>query len=119
MQAALRNEPLEVHGDGLQSRDFTYIDNVVDANILSCTTPGVGGRVYNIACGERHSLLDIAEIVGRFVGRELPRRHTEPRRGDVRHTLASIDAVRRDLNYEPGVAFEEGLRRTFEALKKS
>jgi UDP-glucose 4-epimerase len=118
MHAALRNEPLEVHGDGQQSRDFTYIDNVVSANILSCTTPGVGGRVFNVACGERHSLLEIADVVGRFVGRELPRRHTEPRRGDVRHTLASIELAQRLLDYRPSVGFEEGLRLTFAALKK-
>jgi UDP-glucose 4-epimerase len=119
MQAALRNEPLEVHGDGQQSRDFTYIDNVVDVNVLACTTAGIGGSVYNVACGERHSLLEIADIIGRFVGRELPRRHTEPRRGDVRHTLASIDLVQRQLCYQPAVGFEEGLRRTFEALKQN
>jgi nucleoside-diphosphate-sugar epimerase len=119
MQAALGNEPLEVHGDGQQSRDFTYIDNVVDANILACTTPGVGGGVYNVACGERHSLLEIADIIGSFAGRQLPRRHTEPRRGDVRHTLASIDLARQQLGYNPAVGFEEGLRRTFEAMKRN
>jgi UDP-glucose 4-epimerase len=119
MQAALRNEPLEVHGDGEQSRDFTYIDNVVQANILSCKAPGVGGEAFNIACGERHSLLEIADIVGRFVGRELPRRHTETRRGDVRHTLASIDKARKLLGFDPGVGFEDGLRRTFDALRQS
>jgi nucleoside-diphosphate-sugar epimerase len=119
MQAALRNEPLEVHGDGEQSRDFTYIDSVVEANRLSCTQPNVGGGVYNIACGERHSLLDIARIVGKFVGRELPRKHTAPRRGDVRHTLASIDRARKELGFNPNIPFEDGLRRTFDALRAS
>jgi len=118
MQAALRGAPLEVHGDGEQSRDFTYIDHVVQANMRSCVTPGVGGQVFNIACGERHSLLEIADLIGRFVGRELPRRHTAPRRGDVRHTLASVARAERLLNLRPAVGFEEGLRRTFEALKK-
>jgi UDP-glucose 4-epimerase len=117
MNAALRSEPLEVHGDGEQSRDFTYIDSVVEANRLSCTQPNIGGAVFNIACGERNSLLDIAKIIGTFVGRELPRRHTAPRRGDVRHTLASIDRARRDLGFAPKITFEEGLRRTFDALK--
>lgn len=117
MQAALRNEPLEVHGDGEQSRDFTYIDSVVEANRLSCTQPNIGGAVFNIACGERHSLLDIARIVGKFVGRDLPRNHVASRRGDVRHTLASIDRARKDLGFNPNIPFEDGLRNTFEALK--
>ena len=117
MRAALDGEPLEVHGDGEQSRDFTYIDNVVQANRKACTTPGVGGEVYNVACGERHSLLEIAQITGRLIGRELPCRHVGSRRGDVRHTLASIDKISRQLDYRPEVGFEEGLRRTFEALR--
>jgi UDP-glucose 4-epimerase len=119
MRAALRGEPLEVHGDGEQSRDFTYIDNVVQANRLACTRPGVGGAVFNIACGERHSLLEIAALVGQFVGRELPRRHVAPRRGDVRHTLASIEKAERQLGYRPAVGFADGLRRTFDALRAS
>ena len=117
MRSALDGEALEVHGDGEQSRDFTYIDNVVQANRKACTTPGVGGEVYNVACGERHSLLEIAQIIGRLIGRELPRRHVGSRRGDVRHTLASIDKIRQQLDYRPEVGFEEGLRRTFEALR--
>jgi UDP-N-acetylglucosamine/UDP-N-acetyl-alpha-D-glucosaminouronate 4-epimerase len=117
MRAALRGEPLEVHGDGEQSRDFTYIDNVVQANLLSCTTPGVGGEVFNVACGERHSLLEIAALIGKFVGHELPRRHVASRRGDVRHTLASIEQIQKRLGYRPEVGFEDGLRRTFDALR--
>ncbi len=117
MRAALRGEPLEIHGDGEQSRDFTYIDNVVQANRLSCTTPGVGGEVFNVACGERHSLLEIADIVERFMGHAVARRHVGTRRGDVRHTLASIDHIRAKLHYDPAVGFEDGMRRTFDALR--
>jgi len=117
MRAALCGEPLEIHGDGEQSRDFSYIDNVVQANRLACVTPGVSGEVFNVACGERHSLLEIATIIAHFVGRELPRRHVSPRRGDVRHTLASIERAQQKLKYRPAVGFEEGLRRTFEALR--
>jgi nucleoside-diphosphate-sugar epimerase len=119
MHAALRGEPIEVHGDGEQSRDFTHIDNVVQANILSCSMPGVGGEAFNIACGERHSLLEIAGIIGGFVGRELERRHVSPRAGDVRHTLADITKAQRLLGFRTLVGFEDGLRRTFDWLKAS
>ncbi len=117
MRAALRGEPLEIHGDGEQSRDFTYIDNVVDANLLACKTPGVAGEVFNVACGERHSLLEIAAIIEGLVGRKLVRNHVAARKGDVRHTLASIERISEKMSYRPAVGFEEGLRRTFEALK--
>lgn len=119
MRAALDGKPLEVHGDGEQSRDFTHIDNVVQANLLSCSVPGVGGEVFNVACGERHSLLEIASLVEKFVGHPVERRHVGSRRGDVRHTLASIDKAQRLLGYRPTVGFEDGLRLTFEALRAS
>lgn len=117
LRAAFRGEPLEIHGDGEQSRDFTYIDNVVLANRLSLTTPGVGGEVFNVACGDRHSLLEIAELIGRFHGRELARNHIAPRRGDVRHTQAAVDRITTKLDYRPPVGFEEGMRRTYEWFK--
>jgi len=114
MRSAVKGEPLEVHGDGEQSRDFTYIDNVVQANRLCLTTPGLSGEVFNVACNERHSLLDIAHSLGRMLGRELPRRHVEPRRGDVRHTQASIDRIQAKTAFRPTVGFEDGMRRTFD-----
>jgi UDP-glucose 4-epimerase len=114
MRAALAGEPVEIHGDGEQSRDFTYIDNVVLANRLSLTTPGVGGEVFNVACNERHSLLDIVAGLERLLGREIRRRHVAPRRGDVRHTQASIERITDKLDFRPCVGFDEGLRRTLE-----
>ena len=117
MRAALHNEPLEIHGDGEQSRDFTYIDNVVQANRLALTTPGVGGEVFNVACNERHSLLDIVGVLERLVGRSLARMHVDPRRGDVRHTQAAIDRIRAKLDFRPSVGFEDGMRRTWEWFK--
>jgi len=118
MRAALRNEPIIVHGDGEQSRDFTYIDNVVQANLLACTTPGVGGEVFNIACNSRHSVLEIALTVEKLIGRKVTIEHTPPRSGDVRHTQASIDKAERLLHYHPTVGFEDGMRRTFEVLRR-
>ena len=117
MRAALNDEPVIVHGDGEQSRDFTYIDNVVQANLLACTTPGVGGEVFNIACNSRHSVLEIALTVQKLLGRKLTIEHTAARAGDVRHTQASIDKAARLLNYHPTVGFEDGMRRTFEHLR--
>ncbi|HVO23172.1 MAG TPA: SDR family oxidoreductase [Candidatus Margulisiibacteriota bacterium] len=117
IRAALNSEPLIVHGDGEQSRDFTYIDNVVQANLLACTTPGIGGEVFNVACNSRHSVLEIALTVQTLLGRKLTIEHTPARAGDVRHTQASIDKAVRLLNYHPTVGFEDGMRRTFESLR--
>jgi UDP-glucose 4-epimerase len=117
MAAALQGTPLEIHGDGEQSRDFTYIDNVVQANRLALTTPGVGGEVFNVACNERHSLLDIVASLERLIGRPLTRQHVAPRRGDVRHTQASIERIQRRLDFRPSVGFDDGMRRTWEWFK--
>jgi UDP-glucose 4-epimerase len=114
LEQGLRREPLEVHGDGLQSRDFTYIDNVVLGNQLAMDAPGVSGEVFNVACGSQHSLLAIAEAIGAFLGRPLERRHVASRAGDVRHTKADITKAQRLLGYEPTVQFEEGMQRTCE-----
>jgi UDP-glucose 4-epimerase len=114
LDQALKHEPLEVHGDGLQSRDFTYIDNVVQGNLRAMETPGVSGEVFNIACNTRHTLLDVAEQIGRFLGRTLERRHVAPRAGDVRHTLADITKAERLLGYAPTVDFADGMQRTCE-----
>ena len=105
---------LQVHGDGTQSRDFTYIDNVVAANVLAARADAaaVSGKSYNVGCGSRHSLLDIIALLERMLGRPLARTHQPLRAGDVPHTLADIGRARRDFGYEPLVAFEQGLERT-------
>jgi UDP-glucose 4-epimerase len=117
IQWALAGEPLEVHSDGTQSRDFTYIDNVVEANLLAARAPQAAGEVFNVGCGERISLLAIIEILERSVGHALRRRHTPARPGDVAHTLADIGKAKRLLAYQPLVSFEEGLRRTIEYFR--
>jgi UDP-glucose 4-epimerase len=109
---ALRGEPLQIHGDGEQSRDFTYVDNVVQANLLAGRVDGVGGEVFNVGCGARISLLDIAARLESSLGRRLERRHGPARPGDVRHTLADIDKAKRLLGYSPLVGFDEGFRQT-------
>jgi UDP-glucose 4-epimerase len=114
LEQGLNHEPLEVHGDGLQSRDFTYIDNVVLGNLLSMDVPGVSGEVFNVACGSQHTLIAIAEAIGGFLGRPLERRHVASRAGDVRHTKADISKAERLLGYRPTVHFDEGMQRTCE-----
>ena len=116
--AALLDEPVTIHGDGLQSRDFTYIDNVVQANLLAAKAPGVAGEVFNIAMGQTHTLIDLLGEIERIAGVEVERIHTDGRLGDVRMSLADITKARERLGYEPTVAFREGLERTFEALSQ-
>ena len=115
---ALRGEPLEVHGSGEQSRDFTYIDNVVEANVLAARAPAASGEAFNVGCGERVSLLQIIDRLEKLLGRTVQRRHTPSRAGDVPHTLADIGKAKRLMGYMALVDFDEGLRRTVEFFKK-
>jgi UDP-glucose 4-epimerase len=112
--AYLRGEPPIVFGDGTQSRDFAFVDNVVQANLRACTAPKAPGRIFNIACGERTTLLELLGLLaGHFGGRIEPR--FEARRpGDVKHSLADISLARDLLGYEPEILFAEGLSRTIE-----
>jgi nucleoside-diphosphate-sugar epimerase len=116
---ALKGTPLEVHGDGTQSRDFTYIDNVVEANCLAAEAPDAAGLAFNVGCGERVSLLEIAARLEELIGRPVARRHTPARPGDVPHTLADIARAKRLLGYTPLVPFDEGLRRTLDYFRRS
>jgi nucleoside-diphosphate-sugar epimerase len=101
-----------IHGDGLQSRDFTYIENVVAANILACTAPKAAGEVINAACGERTTVLQMAQYIAEIIGAKIEPEHTPSRPGDVKHSLADISKARRLLGYEPTVNVREGLERT-------
>jgi UDP-N-acetylglucosamine/UDP-N-acetyl-alpha-D-glucosaminouronate 4-epimerase len=114
---ALRGAPLQVHGDGRQSRDFTFIDNVVDANLLAARAPKAAGEAFNVGCGDRVSLLDIIARLEKLLRRPLEREHAPSRAGDVPHTLADVGKAERLLGYVPSVAFDEGLRRTVEYFK--
>ena len=111
---ALRGEPPTIFGDGEQSRDFTYVENVVDANVLAMDAPGVAGRVYNIACGDRITLNQLVETIGRVVGRTITTNHEPARPGDVRHSMADVRRARSELSYEVGIGLDEGLARTVE-----
>ena len=115
---ALEGTPLEVHGDGTQSRDFTYIDNVVDANCLAAEAPAAAGLAFNVGCGERVSLLQIVARLEELIGHPVTRRHTPARLGDVPHTLADIERAKDLLGYTPRVSFDEGLRRTLDYFRR-
>jgi len=115
--AALEGRRPTVFGDGEQSRDFTYIDNVVAANLLALTAPDVAGEAFNIACGERYTLNRLLAVVGEAVGRPIEADYHPPRQGDVLHSQAGIDKARRLLGFEPGIGFVEGVRATVDALR--
>ena len=112
--ALLEGKQPVVYGDGLQSRDFTYVENVVSANMLAAEADGVAGRAFNIACGGRYTLLDLLGQLKETLGSEIEPIHEPARAGDVRDSQASIDAAEEALGYRVSVGFEEGLRRTVE-----
>ena len=117
--AALKNEKPTVFGDGEQTRDFCFIENVVRANIQAATTPKkLRGEVVNIACAERISLNQLLGIIGDEVGHKVEAIHGPARAGDVRDSLASIDAARELFGYEPKVKVREGLKKTIAAMRR-
>ncbi len=116
--AYIRGEAPTVHGDGTQSRDFCYIDNVVQANLKACKAPGAPGRIFNIACGERVDLLGVLDMLAEIFGRRIEPSFDAGRAGDVKHSLADISLAREHLGYDPTVLFAEGLARTVEWYKE-
>ncbi len=111
--AALAGRPATIYGDGEQSRDFTFIENVVAANWLAASAgDGVSGQVLNIACGARTSLLELVRMIGAAAGANVTPRHEPPRPGDIRHSLAGVEKARDVLGFTPQIGLEEGLART-------
>lgn len=110
----LAGETPTIHGDGEQSRDFTYIDNVVEGNILAATAPAseVAGKCMNLATGQRISLNQTVDLLRKITGYSGKVNYGPDRAGDIKHSLADITLARRHLKYEPFVDFEEGLKRT-------
>jgi UDP-glucose 4-epimerase len=114
--SALAGEALVINGDGKQTRDFCYIDNVVHANLLAATTSKkLKGEVVNISCGERITLLELADAIAAESGKDCKRVHGPPRVGDVRDSLGDISRAKDVIGYEPKVLWREGLKRTIEA----
>lgn len=118
-EALLNNKSPVINGDGSHSRDFTYIDNAVNANILALftTSPAAVNQVYNIACGEQISLLQLFDGLNKEAGTKIQPIFGPERKGDVKHSLADISKARQLIEYEPGVTVEEGLKKTFNWYK--
>jgi nucleoside-diphosphate-sugar epimerase len=114
--AVAEGRPITIHGDGGQSRDFTYVANVVDATMLAAEAAEANGRIFNVAAGSPGSVNDVADTIGRILGKPVEKEFQPPRPGDIRDSWADITAARDVLGFEPTVGLEEGLRRTIEAL---
>jgi UDP-glucose 4-epimerase len=112
--AMLQGKQPIVYGDGHQSRDFTFVENVVAANLLAGNAAGVSGRVLNVAAGGKISLLELIATLNKLLKLNVEPRHEPARVGDVRESMADITLARKLLNYEPRVSFEEGLRRSID-----
>ena len=110
---ALAGEPPTVFGDGEQCRDFVYVQNVVQANLLAGRVPGAAGRCYNIGCGQRTTLNELLRMLGRLSGKEMSPRYAPARSGDIRESLADISRAQRELGYQPEICVEAGLAGLF------
>jgi len=112
--AALAGKPVTIYGDGEQSRDFTYVDNVVAANLMACEKDEIGGMVMNIACNERITLNQVVSYLRQILNKEIQVQYLPPRIGDIRHSYADITLASNRLGYQPTVYFADGLRKTIE-----
>jgi nucleoside-diphosphate-sugar epimerase len=108
-----------INGDGEQSRDFTYVKNVVSANLLSCTAPGVGGQVFNVACGDRITVNSMLQQINQITKKDIQPIYGPPRSGDIKHSQADVSRAKKLLGYEPKVSFQEGLHHTIEWYREN
>jgi nucleoside-diphosphate-sugar epimerase len=109
--AILKGQQPTVYGDGEQSRDFTYVDNVVEANLLAASAKKTSGQVLNIACGQAVTVNETIDIINELLGRDIKPIYTDPRPGDVKHSLADITLAKKTIRYKPKVSFRDGLQK--------
>jgi nucleoside-diphosphate-sugar epimerase len=114
----LHDQPPPIFGTGKQSRDFTYIENVISANILSATTPGIKHEVFNVANGKDNTVLELVSALNHIIGKNIQPKLLPVRAGDVFRTSADITKIQQKIKYQPIVSFEEGLKHTVEYFKK-
>ena len=119
MLAAIEGQPPVVYGDGEQSRDFTYVENIVDETLRACEAPGASGLVFNGGTGARVTLNQVLKMLEQISGKTIKPRYEAPRNGDIRDSQADVSLARGVLGYQPRVLFEEGLKRTWEWYKKA
>ena len=117
VERALKGEAPTVFGDGMQSRDFVFVADVVQANVQAATVSGVSGRAYNVGRGAKTTLNELLATIGRIVGRDMTPTYAAPRAGDIKESLADISLARAELGYAPSVDVEEGLRRLVEFVR--
>ena len=103
-----------VYGDGEQTRDFTYVENVIQANVKACTSNMAPGNVYNIGCGERYSINTLIALLNELLNKDIEPAYLEPREGDIRDSLADISSAEKDLDYKPNLDFKAGLKETIQ-----
>ena len=103
-----------VYGDGEQTRDFTYVENVIQANVKACTSNMAPGNVYNIGCGKRYSINTLIALLNELLNKDIEPAYLEPREGDIRDSLADISSAEKDLNYKPNFDFKAGLKETIQ-----
>lgn len=118
IDAAMHGGSPTIYGDGSQSRDFTYVENVVAATLLAGTTARAAGQIMNVACGERRSLLDLISLLETVIQSHITPVFEAPRVGDIQHSQASIERARRVLGYRPQTGFEAGLHQTAEWFRE-
>jgi nucleoside-diphosphate-sugar epimerase len=118
IEALLDRKRPVIYGNGTQSRDFTFIENVVQANLLALEAEGVGGEAFNIACGESVDLKVVLQLLAEFSGQLVEPEYQAPRAGDVKHSLADISKAERMLGYRPAIPFREGLQQTYEFFRQ-
>ncbi len=121
ISAMAQGRPATIHGDGKQSRDFCYVDNVVSANVLACSAPvkKTAGKAFNIACEEQHTINSLVKGLTQIIGRAPKPVYVQVRNGDIKHSLADITLARRQLGFEPLVNFDEGLKRTVDWFRSA
>ncbi len=112
-------KPFQIHWDGLQARDFTFVKDVVQTNLLATKASNVAGKTFNVAGGKSISILDVAQAIVKIIGKNPGKRHTDRRQGDVRQTWASIALAKKHLGYQPSVKFDEGLLKTVEYFRST
>ena len=117
--AVLQGRRPTIYGDGEQSRDFTYVKNVVEANLLACKAPGVGGQVFNVACGDRITVNSMLQQINKITGKDISPVYAEARAGDIKHSQADVRLAKERIGYHAKVSFEEGLRNTIDWYRQN